>query len=216
MGLCSFLNTRNANRKEPTPIPPQAEEPDFEFDVESEDVSPEQCKCNFVTDYLAWEVKPVYYWVDKILFNAEESIIEEITRKCFEQWATVSGLRFQRVNKELDANIRVSSSFIDGRNGTLGVAYQPSDGNVMLVRRGYMTPPFIGDIVIDNAEDWNYDSLYSVMLHEVGHALGIPHDVDDENAVMYPFALGTIEFAESDIEQIQKRYGAVDLVNSVV
>lgn len=58
---------------------------------------------------------------------------------------------------------------------------------------------------IDNPEAKKQADLYSLMIHEFGHALGIRH-VDDSKAVMYPYANGAKELTETDLKQLYCRY----------
>jgi predicted Zn-dependent protease len=49
--------------------------------------------------------------------------------------------------------------------------------------------PTAGDLHINSAIAWNIGQdtdLYSVLLHELGHALGMPHN-SDNRSVMYPY-----------------------------
>jgi predicted Zn-dependent protease len=42
-------------------------------------------------------------------------------------------------------------------------------------------------------------------LHEIGHALGLPHE-DDEESVMYPAYKGVHELSDADVKRIRKLY----------
>ena len=55
-----------------------------------------------------------------------------------------------------------------------------------------------------------YDAtLFQVTLHEIGHAIGLAHDVADANAIMYPYASPeNRQLAIPDIEGAQAIYGA--------
>jgi hypothetical protein len=67
-----------------------------------------------------------------------------------------------------------------------------------------------GDILLNDTKNFTLPSsnLYSVMLHEFGHSLGLP-DSNDPNSVMYKDATTPRhELAPSDIQAIQALYGA--------
>ncbi len=203
MSLCNFFKTRKENKEEPKQLPDEVGTPDFE--LKDDDVVRTQCQCNIAQTDLAWELSPVFYWINVDSFGKDKVRIEEIVSICFGQWAAVSGLKYKRVNKEINANIRITMAEFDGKGKTLGVAYQPSAGLIMQRDYRRMTPPFVGDIIMDASEAWTNSMLHGVMLHEVGHALGLRH-VEGSN-VMNPIFLGRIVLSRSDKEEIQRRYG---------
>ncbi len=68
----------------------------------------------------------------------------------------------------------------DGPGGVLAHTFYPAPPN---------PEPIAGDMHFDNAESWRVGAntdLFSVALHELGHALGLGHS-DNPNAVMYPY-----------------------------
>lgn len=89
----------------------------------------------------------------------------------------------------LFGDIRFGAIGMDGPFGTLAHAYQPGTA---VTFPG--TPTIGGDAHFDSAETWidvvaggagGFD-YFSVVLHELGHSLGLGHSTD-VNAVMYPF-----------------------------
>ena len=141
---------------------------------------------------------------------------ENVILKAAQSWAAVANINFTVV----------SDSGADSGSG----AYQQGDPTMGDIRIGgfdmqnsgllalaYMPPPVnnysvAGDIGINTAQTFNINSndydLYTVMAHEIGHALGMDHSTSAA-AIMY----ATYEGADSglgsdDIAGIQSIYGA--------
>ena len=102
--------------------------------------------------------------------------------------------------------IRFGHHLIDGETGgALAHAYLPFS-----TREG-----LAGDIHFDRDEPWNWDGgglFLETALHEVGHALGLDHDVEND-AIMNPIiqnrfgGLGTGYLLADDIAGIRNLYG---------
>lgn len=136
-------------------------------------------------------------------------------RRALEEWSRYAALSFipvsvpgqQRTLSMLFGARNHGDPFpFDGPSGVLAHTFYPSPPNA---------EPLAGDIHFDDDEEWvigpnvTYRSidLFSVALHETGHALGLTH-VDSPGAVMYPYYRRVSGLAQADIAAIQELYAA--------
>jgi hypothetical protein len=141
-----------------------------------------------------------------IAFSDERSAV----RRGILEWARYTpGLRFSETgsagrNRSFD--IRWASGAhgdgnpFDGPSGVLAHAYYPAAPNPETIA---------GDMHFDEAETWSLTTnihLFSVALHEAGHALGLGHS-DDPGAIMYAYYGGAVTgLRADDIAGIQSLY----------
>jgi len=89
----------------------------------------------------------------------------------------------------------------DGPGGVLAHTFYPPPNN---------SEPIAGDMHFDADESWNigsYIDVFSVALHEAGHALGLGHS-SVPGSVMYPYYKFSTGLTSDDIAGIQALYGA--------
>jgi hypothetical protein len=89
----------------------------------------------------------------------------------------------------------------DGPGGVVAHTFYPSPPN---------PEPLAGDMHFDDAESWHVGAtvdVFSVALHELGHALGLGHS-DNPNDVMYPYLKIVTGLADGDKTAILTLYAA--------
>jgi len=153
------------------------------------------------------------------LAGGRETWIELIERG-FGRWTALTGITFRRVgmpgadwddgapqvlgrNDESPTRgqVRIGMAPVDGRGGVLAFAYFPNSG---------------GDIVLDPAEQWSgagsdFVFLRNVVMHEIGHSIGIRHVCSMTDAFLMAPNLTTLIDGprHDDVRAGQDRYGDI-------
>ncbi len=135
-------------------------------------------------------------------------------REAFAAWEAVANIDFVETTDSTNAGIRLGWDAIDGPFRVVGEAsyFGVSDSNFNAAAPRYSITK--AEIRFDTAETWsasktppvNVSSLYSVALHEIGHAIGLGHSTDLQT-IMYPTNSGLSALGTGDINGIRVIYG---------
>lgn len=125
-------------------------------------------------------------------------VTDRAVQSALESWEAVCGVRFQMVTDVAQANIVIQGGRIDGAGGTLGYAYFPCGASRTDSRL----------ILIDTDENWpSVEYLLGTLVHEVGHAIGLPHDSNPASIMFWQMRLnGPYRPTPVDEPAIQLRY----------
>ncbi|XP_054624976.1 matrix metalloproteinase-17 isoform X2 [Dunckerocampus dactyliophorus] len=147
------------------------------------------------------------------------TLVDSIFTHAFKAWSDVTPLMFRRLGKETSSDIKVSFNRLlhddgypfDGEGGTLAHAFFPGMAEIS------------GDTHFDDDERWSYGGasgdttdLFTVAVHEFGHALGLSHSSSDPS-IMRPYYQGPVgdiphfQLALDDKLAIQQLYGTKDV-----
>jgi hypothetical protein len=151
------------------------------------------------------------YFFETLTNKMDASTVQGEVERAFQVWASYTNVSFSA--EQVQGAVRsIDILFASGAHGD---AY-PFDGpGGVLAHTFYPAPlngePIAGDMHFDADESWHAGTsvdLFSVALHETGHALGLGHS-SNPGAVMYPYYRMQTGLTSDDIAGIQALYGAV-------
>jgi len=169
-----------------------------------------------------WPKGTITYRLNNLSLDIEkkEWQIRAVT-VAFRVWQLrIKDLKFKR---ERDPNVKVDMNIsfeplaaFDGKKGVLAHAWYPGQGELS------------GDIEIN--DEWNWvpgvkwskmmtPPLVPILIHEIGHGLGLRHDTRSTESIMYPsFNIGKKKntLNKDDIFRIQSRYGKRNLSQRLI
>jgi hypothetical protein len=147
--------------------------------------------------------------------------MKELAQKAFDQWESVSNLKFNYNSVKPDILISFSntlfqhnhnsrcqkgicSSSFDGKGNVLAHGFFPNNNECLGIHFAKSENWYFGES--GNTPD-DQTNFYTVLLHEIGHTLSIEHSANN-NSIMYAYYKGDIDkLTQDDMWAIQYLYG---------
>jgi hypothetical protein len=149
------------------------------------------------------------YVFESVTMKIEQGAARAEIERALREWEKYGNLTFTPAS-DAGGLRTIAIRFAEGGHGD---SYPFDGAGRALAHTFYPAPPnpepIAGNMHFDAAEDWRIGAgvdLYSVALHEAGHALGLGHS-DQPGAVMYPYYHQANGLTSDDIAGLRDLYG---------
>ncbi len=150
------------------------------------------------------------YFFGTLTPKVPASTVQSEILRALNAWSAVTNVVFSPAASAT----AVRTIMIEFASGAHGDAYPFDSAGEVLAHTFYPVPlnseSLAGDMHFNSSVNWHSGSdidIYSVALHELGHALGLGH-TDTPGDVMYPYYRRGMTLSAHDIGAVQTLYGA--------
>ena len=133
---------------------------------------------------------------------------QALVRQAFDMWERVTNIDFVETT-DANAQLRLGWDRIDGLGNQLGetTAKGSSSGTAVASTTSAEIRLDLGELWSTASQTVQYKTnFYAVVLHEIGHALGLDH-TDNTGTIMYPLVTELHNLSAGDIVGAQALYG---------
>ena len=137
------------------------------------------------------------------------SAVESEILRAMNTWSSVTNVVFHLETSPGAAR----TIFVEFASGAHGDAYPFDAAGTVAAHTFYPVPlnseSIAGDVHLDASDNWHVGGdidIYTVVLHELGHAIGLTH-TDNPGDVMYPYYQRGMQLSKNDIGAAQQLYG---------
>jgi hypothetical protein len=164
-----------------------------------------------------WDMGPNHeaelgYVFGALTSKVPAATVEAEILRAMNTWSSVTNVVFN-VGSGPNAARTVFLEFVNGAHGD---AYPFDAAGNVLAHTFYPVPlnseSIAGDMHLNAAVNWHVSGdvdIYTVVLHELGHAIGLTH-TDNPGDVMYPYYQRGMQLSKNDIGAAQQLYGTLN------